>query len=364
MRRARRIDGGNPYGSDEGRRRFGAPRRGITGVHSRSSFRRACLPFRSPEEEREWTPTKPTKWSNRRTSGPHANACRSQARNPRLIFLPAAVQLAQTTVRRKRGDMPSHSLFKSAALCAAALFVLAGCGGGGGSAGGSDGGGSGGGTGGGGGGGTGQTPAYKILATNDLGMHCVDADFSVFSILPPYNVVNAQVIRTDVDRQARARDRQRRDAELLGGRRRQRIDQQPQRRQDQFLAVRGAGLRRESRSRPGTEGPVHASGRDDDATDCVRMEGHEWPVQGRGHSDRSDRRRRPQQPLSVDATDGDRQDQQPERGNARHRVARFRGDDLPRLSRHRRPRREREQHRVVDQRRRRSPVARERPVAA
>ena len=86
--------------------------------------------------------------------------------------------------------MPSQTLLKSAALSAAALFVLVGCGGGGGSSGGSDGGG-------GGGGGTGQTPAYKILATNDLGMHCVDADFSVFSILPPYNVVNAQVIRTD-----------------------------------------------------------------------------------------------------------------------------------------------------------------------
>jgi hypothetical protein len=36
---------------------------------------------------------------------------------------------------------------------------------------------------------------YKVLAANDLGMHCVDADFSVFSILPPYNVVNAQVVR-------------------------------------------------------------------------------------------------------------------------------------------------------------------------
>jgi hypothetical protein len=36
---------------------------------------------------------------------------------------------------------------------------------------------------------------YKILAANDLGMHCVDADFSVFSILPPFNVVNAQVVR-------------------------------------------------------------------------------------------------------------------------------------------------------------------------
>ena len=43
----------------------------------------------------------------------------------------------------------------------------------------------------------GSSWVYKILATNDLGMHCVDADFSVFSILPPYNVVNAQVVRTD-----------------------------------------------------------------------------------------------------------------------------------------------------------------------
>ncbi|MBL8200440.1 MAG: hypothetical protein JNK40_05650 [Chromatiales bacterium] len=57
--------------------------------------------------------------------------------------------------------------------------------------------GSGGSSGGDGGGGTVQPLSYRILATNDLGMHCVDADFSVFSILPPYNVVGAQVIRTD-----------------------------------------------------------------------------------------------------------------------------------------------------------------------
>ena len=35
---------------------------------------------------------------------------------------------------------------------------------------------------------------YRVFANNDLGMHCVDKDFSVFSILPPYNVLNAQVI--------------------------------------------------------------------------------------------------------------------------------------------------------------------------
>jgi hypothetical protein len=38
---------------------------------------------------------------------------------------------------------------------------------------------------------------FRILASNDLGMHSVDADFSVFSMLPPYNVVHAQVIGTD-----------------------------------------------------------------------------------------------------------------------------------------------------------------------
>lgn len=36
---------------------------------------------------------------------------------------------------------------------------------------------------------------YKVLAANDLGMHCMDREYSIFSILPPYNVVNAQVIR-------------------------------------------------------------------------------------------------------------------------------------------------------------------------
>ncbi len=36
--------------------------------------------------------------------------------------------------------------------------------------------------------------SYKVFANNDLGMHCVDGSFAVFSILPPYNVVNAQVV--------------------------------------------------------------------------------------------------------------------------------------------------------------------------
>lgn len=42
-----------------------------------------------------------------------------------------------------------------------------------------------------------STTTYKVLANNDLGMHCVDKDFSVFSILPPYNVINAQVVKNN-----------------------------------------------------------------------------------------------------------------------------------------------------------------------
>ncbi|WP_246540324.1 hypothetical protein [sulfur-oxidizing endosymbiont of Gigantopelta aegis] len=36
---------------------------------------------------------------------------------------------------------------------------------------------------------------FTILAANDLGMHCADQDFRIFSILPPYNVINAQVLK-------------------------------------------------------------------------------------------------------------------------------------------------------------------------
>lgn len=35
----------------------------------------------------------------------------------------------------------------------------------------------------------------EVLAANDLGMHCMDREFSVFSILPPFNVLRAQVLQ-------------------------------------------------------------------------------------------------------------------------------------------------------------------------
>lgn len=37
--------------------------------------------------------------------------------------------------------------------------------------------------------------AYQVVAANDLGMHCGDLDQRVASILPPFNVLHAQVIR-------------------------------------------------------------------------------------------------------------------------------------------------------------------------
>ncbi|MCK9294713.1 MAG: hypothetical protein M0P70_06475 [Desulfobulbaceae bacterium] len=35
---------------------------------------------------------------------------------------------------------------------------------------------------------------YSLIAWNDLGMHCIDHDYSVFAILPPYNNLHAQLI--------------------------------------------------------------------------------------------------------------------------------------------------------------------------
>src|SRR5512138_2579780 len=35
---------------------------------------------------------------------------------------------------------------------------------------------------------------YALLGWNNLGMHCMDSDYSVFSILPPYNTIEANLI--------------------------------------------------------------------------------------------------------------------------------------------------------------------------
>ncbi|MBI3448645.1 MAG: PKD domain-containing protein [Acidobacteria bacterium] len=35
---------------------------------------------------------------------------------------------------------------------------------------------------------------YTLVGWNNLGMHCMDADYSVFSLLPPYNTIHAQLV--------------------------------------------------------------------------------------------------------------------------------------------------------------------------
>ncbi len=40
----------------------------------------------------------------------------------------------------------------------------------------------------------GEGASNQILGWNNLGMHCMDSDYSVFSILPPYNTIEAQLI--------------------------------------------------------------------------------------------------------------------------------------------------------------------------
>lgn len=43
-------------------------------------------------------------------------------------------------------------------------------------------------------GGTAAAAGYTLIGWNDLGMHCMDSDYSVFAILPPANTVHAQLI--------------------------------------------------------------------------------------------------------------------------------------------------------------------------
>ena len=42
---------------------------------------------------------------------------------------------------------------------------------------------------------------YIVLAWNDLGMHCANKDFSRICVLPPYNNVQAQIIKKQTGQQ-------------------------------------------------------------------------------------------------------------------------------------------------------------------
>lgn len=45
-----------------------------------------------------------------------------------------------------------------------------------------------------------SSAGWTLIAWNDLGMHCMDEDFAVFAILPPFNTINAQLIDTNGNR--------------------------------------------------------------------------------------------------------------------------------------------------------------------
>src|SRR5690606_17780773 len=38
---------------------------------------------------------------------------------------------------------------------------------------------------------------WTLVGWNDLGMHCMDRSYDLFSILPPYNVIHAQLLHPD-----------------------------------------------------------------------------------------------------------------------------------------------------------------------
>ena len=42
-------------------------------------------------------------------------------------------------------------------------------------------------------------PGFVLVAANDLGMHCGDLDTRISSILPPFNVLHAQVVARGVN---------------------------------------------------------------------------------------------------------------------------------------------------------------------
>ena len=94
-----------------------------------------------------------------------------------------------------------------------------------------------------------QGGGWTLIGWNDLGMHCMDADFSVFSILPPYNTIHAQLIDSSGDL---VTNPGRRHGHLRGGRRPGRLDQHDLGRQDQLLGPRA---RRSSGRRSARRGP-------------------------------------------------------------------------------------------------------------
>ena len=212
---------------------------------------------------------------------------------------------------------------------------------------------------------------YKVLATNDLGMHCVDADFSVFSILPPYNVVNAQVVRRATtgkpavvnDSIVSIRYEAVHDTAASINSTSHQLEPWAQ---DQLLeyahAVYGAVLQKGQ----GLKGLYMP--KDTPSLANNRCRGMRKADCSRPRVSRSCRRMmRATKSLPIDAARGDREGDRQGRGLPRRRAAGVRGNDLLRLPPDRRGRSENSRtsgDHLVEGRGLGDPVAREHPAAA
>jgi hypothetical protein len=92
-------------------------------------------------------------------------------------------------------------------------------------------------------GGGGITQLLEVFAFNDLGMHCLDKDFSVFSILPPFNVLHAQVVRKGVSGSKPQILNDTRRAYPILHSRQQRLNQHDECFEDEFLGFCSPALR-------------------------------------------------------------------------------------------------------------------------
>ena len=96
---------------------------------------------------------------------------------------------------------------------------------------------------------------YRVFAANDLGMHCMDREFSMFSILPPFNVLR-RAGASSAARRARRACSTRANVDVTYERVADatRLDQLAQHRQDRLLGARAGAVRRDAAAGQGLTG--------------------------------------------------------------------------------------------------------------
>ena len=105
---------------------------------------------------------------------------------------------------------------------------------------------------------TATAAAQTLVGWNNLGMHCMDDDYSVFSILPPYNTVDCQLI----DAQGRLVTDPTGIIVTYRGRRRSGwLDQHELHRQDELLGIFAGALQRAASAGHGLPFPAGNPGR-------------------------------------------------------------------------------------------------------